>query len=157
MSFSIDEILRKAKEVAVTTGKVVGEAMDDVVDSSKVKLAETKVCGQIKEATHRLGATVYESYKTGKDSEALQLMIVDELNGLHEALEELKKDIPFGTKVVCEKCGGDNHATASFCMSCGAPIVTIREKDDYVVSADVDVTEEIPVVQVEVVDIDIEE
>ena len=153
MAFSFDEMFKKAKEVAVTTGKVVGEVVDDVVDSSKVKLAETKISGQIKEATHRLGMTVYDSHKTGKDSNELQMMIMDELNGLYETMEEIKKaNVQNAGQKACGKCETMNAATACFCTACGSPLAEVVEDEGYVVSSEVIVEEEVPHVEVEIIE-----
>ncbi|MEG2086644.1 MAG: hypothetical protein RR022_00500, partial [Angelakisella sp.] len=67
MTISLDELVKKAKDVAVAAGKVAGDVVNEVVDTSKTKLAEARLDTQIRELTERLGSIVYEAAKTGRD------------------------------------------------------------------------------------------
>ena len=156
MAFNFDEMLKKAKDVVVSTGKAVGEVVDDVVDSSKVKIAESKVNSQIKDATQRLGVVVYESHRTGKDTQSLQLMIVDEIKGLYQTLEEIKKStVTDHGQVTCSNCNKTNPSYAIFCISCGGPmpepVSSHQTSGDYIVDDAIVLAEEIPHVEAEIV------
>ncbi|MEG0852692.1 MAG: zinc ribbon domain-containing protein [Angelakisella sp.] len=137
MTVSFDELIQKAKEVAVTAGKIAGDVVGEVVDTSKAKLAEAKLNAQIGEVNERLGMIVYEAFKTGKDSLKLQEMLVKELDSLYKTLEELRKTTPVsGTDIFCTQCGEKNPMSASFCTKCGTKLVPVTE-NEYVVDTEI--------------------
>lgn len=137
MTVSFDELIHKAKEVALTAGKIAGDVVGEVVDTSKAKLAEAKINTQIGEVNERLGMVVYEATKTGKDSLKLQEMLVKELDSLYKTLEELRRVSPVsGSEVSCAQCGEKNPLNASFCIKCGVKLGPADESE-YVVDTEI--------------------
>ncbi len=119
MSDAFDNLISKAKEAAAVAGKMAG----DVVDSSKLKIREAKLSTEIKEAYERLGSVVYDSIKHDTDNRQLVDMMVTELDGLLQELEELKtKEASDRDKVMCPQCGALNDEDFTFCSKCGAAL-----------------------------------
>lgn len=119
MSDAFDNLISKAKEAAAVAGKMAG----DVVDSSKLKIREAKLSTEIKEAYERLGSVVYDSIKHDTDNRQLVDMVVTELDGLLQELEELKtKEVSDRDKVMCPQCGTLNDEDFTFCSKCGAAL-----------------------------------
>lgn len=142
MSVSFDELMHKAREVALAAGKVAGDMVGEVVDTSKLKLAEARLCSEIREATERLGSIVYEAARTGRDSLKLQQMLIGELDSLYASLDELhKKANPTRGDLVCPQCGEKNPASGIFCTQCGAQL-TKEDSSEYAVDTEIDDLEE---------------
>ncbi|MEG1943498.1 MAG: hypothetical protein RR049_06740, partial [Angelakisella sp.] len=141
MSVSFDEFVQKAKDVALTAGKLAGDIVVDAVDTSKSKLAEAKLNAKICEVNERLGMIVYEAAKTGKDSLKLQTMLCKELDGLYKALDELRKVTPVSSiEVSCPQCSTKNPINASFCSSCGmklSPAQSSVPSAEYIVETEI--------------------
>ncbi|MEG1687523.1 MAG: hypothetical protein RR276_06545 [Angelakisella sp.] len=137
MTISLDELVKKAKDVAVAAGKVAGDVVNEVVDTSKTKLAEARLDTQIRELTERLGSIVYEAAKTGRDGIKLQEMLIKELDTLYARLEELRrKDTAVAAEIICTGCGEKNSTSSIYCCKCGAKLA-----DDTVYSVDTDIPE----------------
>lgn len=142
MTVSFDELIHKAKEVALTAGKIAGDVVGEVVDTSKAKLAEAKVNAQIAEVNERLGMVVYEAAKTGKDSLKLQEMLIKELDSLYKTQGDLRKVSPVsGSEVSCTQCGEKNPLNASFCIKCGVKLAPTTNSEYVVDTEIIDLTE----------------
>lgn len=135
MSVSFDDLMKRAKSVAVAATKVAGDVVVDVVDTSKLKLAEAKLNGDIREVTERLGSIVYEAAKTGRDAVKLQEMLIKELDELYKSLEELRKKSGGNVALVCNDCGEKNAVNAIYCCKCGASLS--KETPEYAVESDI--------------------
>lgn len=150
MTINLEELLNKAKEVAVAAGRVAGDVVGEVVDTSKAKIAEAKLTSEIREITERLGSIVYEAAKTGRESIKLQEMLIAELDNLYKVLGELrKKNVAASTaiEVICTSCGEKNAVSAVFCCKCGAKLIA-EDTSDYAVDTEIaDAVAEEPVEQ----------
>ena len=139
MSFNLDELLQKTKEVVVAAGKVAGDVVVEVVDTSKSKLNEAKITAAIRELNERLGNVVYSAAKTGRESLKLQEMLIAELEGLYKSLEELRSRNAAAaaptSEIVCAGCGEHNPRTAVYCLHCGTRL--IPSENDYAVETEI--------------------
>lgn len=137
MTISFDELIHKAKDVALTAGKIAGDVVGEVVDTSKAKLAEAKLNAMIGEVNERLGMVVYEASKTGKDSLKLQEMLIKELDSLYKEQGELRKTTSVsGSDLFCSQCGEKNPLNASFCIKCGVKL-SPDKGGEYVVDTEI--------------------
>lgn len=120
MTDFMEDLWAKAKAAAVTAGKVA----EEMVDTSKVKLREAKLSGEIKAAYQRLGNMVYDAMKNGKDNSRLVEMTVAELDQLLQERAELRSSGTTGAawQVSCPQCSTLNNQEFTFCSKCGAAL-----------------------------------
>lgn len=141
MAISFDNLIQRTREVALAAGKVAGDVVGDVVDTSKAKLAEAKLTSEIQEVTERLGSIVYEAAKTGRDSIKLQEMLIAELDDLNSGLEQLRQKNAAGKaapeSTICAACGEKNALSAVFCAKCGERIIVDICPTEYAVEAEI--------------------
>ncbi len=125
MSDPFDNLINKAREAAAAAGKMAGEVMD----TSKLKLREARLSGDIRAAYERLGSVVYDSVKHNTDNRQLVEMMVTELDGLLQEMEELKaRETAAGNKISCPQCGTLNDQEFTFCSKCGAALYRTEEE-----------------------------
>ena len=86
---ALDDLVSKAKELADTVGKATGELVDD----SRIKLQELKLNSELKDAYERLGSVTYDAMKNGVENKALMDLVVSEIDGILQSLEQLKTEI----------------------------------------------------------------
>ena len=116
MSFTMEQLKKRAREAADVAVKMAG----DVVDCSKEKLEDARLNVAIKDAQTRLGAAVYESYRTGKDTTALCEQIEEELDELMQKKEERRHAEPYSARdLVCPRCGAALSRDSAYCSRCG--------------------------------------
>ncbi len=119
MAISWDRLANQARRAASAAGKVAGE----VVDTSKVKLAEVRLNSEIRDAYERLGALTYDASRLGRSNEQLREMVMSEIDGLLRERELLKaQGAAINGQILCPKCGSANNMDVNFCNECGAPL-----------------------------------
>lgn len=117
---ALDDLVSKAKELADTVGKATGELVDD----SRIKLQELKLNSELKDAYERLGSVTYDAMKNGVENKALMDLVVSEIDGILQSLEQLKtvKMTSAPEEKYCPQCGTTNGSDAVYCLRCGAPL-----------------------------------
>ncbi len=123
MAINWDEVFEKAKETTISTGNVIGGAVDEVVDASKVKIAKTKVNYQLKNAYASLGKAVHDTYKTGEDTGDLQMALMDEIEHCLSVLKKIDIAAANIKRVPCPTCKWINPPVAAFCSKCGVKLI----------------------------------
>lgn len=122
----LDDLMINAK----TAVDVVGKKAEMVIDSSKLKYAESGLQSEIHKKERELGSFVYKSYIAGEmDKDALAKM-VQELRELNESLESTRelKNLR-KNKHTCPTCGALVSADLSYCGKCGAKLVSAADKE----------------------------
>ena len=119
MPDTFDNFISRAKEAAAAAGKVA----EEVVDTSRLKIREAKLSSEIREAYERLGSVAYDSIKHNTDNRHLKDMVVAELDGLLQEMEDLKSgEASAAEQVACPQCGCFNEKSFTFCSRCGASL-----------------------------------
>ncbi len=117
---ALDDLMSKAKELADTVGKATGELVDD----SRMKLQELKLNSELKDAYERLGSVTYDALKNGAENKALVDLVVSEIDGILQSIEQLKaaRTAPAAGERYCPQCGTTNGGDSVYCARCGAPL-----------------------------------
>ena len=131
---TIDDIIARAKDVAVAAGKMTG----DVFELSKGKFHALKISSNIQRSYEKLGSIVYDSMKYDTENSEMVNVCVAEIDALVEELAEVNSRISdLKNVVVCSSCGYSNPTTAYFCAKCGSSILK-AEGDAYTNRVDID-------------------
>lgn len=112
----MEKILSDLKSTAKTAMKKSGE----LLEIGKLKLAIADVNQEIEKAYRELGYALYNAEKSGsEDAETLQA-IIDDIDELHEKLNNLESEqAELKKEKKCPACGEMCSDKANFCASCG--------------------------------------
>ena len=112
-----EELVGKAKEVAVTAGRKA----TDVADLAKMKMKMIDNEKAINSTMEALGHLLYDSRHDGAElNEELVQELVEQIKELEAANEQLRAQIDNtrGRKT-CTACGTANTEDAAYCNKCG--------------------------------------
>ncbi len=135
---TIDDIIARARDVAVAAGKMTGE----VFEISKGKFQALKISSNIQKSYEKLGSIVYDSIKYDTENSELVNVCVAEIDALIEELADVNSRISdLKSVVVCSSCGYSNPTTAYFCAKCGSSIMK-NDAESYTNRVDIDEADE---------------
>lgn len=113
---SMESMFNKAKEMVEAAGRKAGDLTD--LAKMKLKLADNEKAVDITLAA--LGRLVYESRKGGELNEETVTELVQQLDELEAANEELQGAIDNARgRKTCRSCGSANPEKAAYCNKCG--------------------------------------
>lgn len=113
---SVESVWNKAKEMVEAAGRKAGDLTD--LAKMKLKLADNEKA--IDATLAALGRLVYESRKTGELNEETVNELVQQVDELEAANEELQAAIDNNRgRKTCRSCGSANPENASYCNKCG--------------------------------------
>lgn len=115
----IDDLILNAKSAV----NAVSKKAEKVIDTSKLKYAESGLQSEINKKLQALGGFVYDSCISGEMDKAELSEKIEELKELNENLESTRELINAQkNKVTCRACGGVVSADLKFCGNCGAKL-----------------------------------
>ena len=113
---SVESMLSKAKEMVEAAGRKAGNLTD--LAKMKLKLADNEKA--IDTTLAALGRLVYESRKNGDLNEETVNELVQQVDELEAANEELQAAIDNNRgRKTCRSCGSANPENAAYCNKCG--------------------------------------
>ena len=110
-----EDIICKARELADAAGRKVVDVAD--MTKQKLKIAENERA--MREAMEALGNMCYDSRKGIDMNEELANELVNQIDELKTANEQLQADIDNRCGQKTCVCGAKNASDAAFCSTCG--------------------------------------
>lgn len=110
-----DDVVVKAKSAAAAAGKKTGE----LVEFSKLKIAEAETKHDIDKLFEGLGRAVYKAPRDENEPEFVK-NAVNQINLMYEKLRNIQAQIAaVRNQIKCPDCGKVNAADSVFCNKCG--------------------------------------
>ena len=112
----LDDVIVNAKSAADAVGKTASK----LVDISKLRISAADLNAEINKKFEALGRAVYETRKTGTDTEQTVAESITVIDDLKEQLAAVNAQLSSAhQKTVCSYCGHENDLDAVFCGKCG--------------------------------------
>jgi len=125
MNQTIDNIIDKAKEIAIKTGKK-GEQLATL---TKLKYRQSTLNSELRKAYEKLGSSVYGMVKADYENSELVAEMVEDIDVIKAKLDVVAEQIAdLQNIVICDSCSAKNSSENLYCSLCGAKLEVSEEQ-----------------------------
>ena len=119
MNPTIDNIIDKAKEIAIKTGKK-GEQLAAL---TKLKYKQSTLNSELRKAYEKLGSSVYGMVKADYENSELVAEMVEDIDIIKAKIDAVADQIAdLQNIIICDACGAKNGSENLYCSLCGTKI-----------------------------------
>lgn len=109
--------------------QAVTDKSDELVETTKIKMAISKIESQVSQRKVELGALTYRLHTEGRIDIPEVLSICTDIDAYHKEILDLQNQLTSlqPVMVICSSCSAKNAPGAKFCSSCGAALQAVSQ------------------------------